>query len=381
MRDLLPQEDPGPEWAEVEEEAEEGSGIPPLISRLMSAREFCAIERPPPEPLLGPLIYRGRRLVVAGETGAGKSTWSYQATHAICHAEDFLGYRGAGGRGLILDFEQDEEDVADLLRASGMADSDLIDVISVPHGVAFDKEPRYRKELEDVYEAGKYCVVLLDPLYKVFGGDSSNERESVELMRHFDFWRSGANGRWPKHGLIVPMHARKPPPKAKFTIAEIFGSTAWVRGAENVYGIQFVNQGYSQLYAWKMRSHRIQDAEPADDDVTLNRGDIMGMVFKLGEGFRRGKAQPKEKAIDTVARVLQEFPEEVWTTEKLMEAVPGRGGEGHASRSTIDRCLRELGDAVRAGTAADGAKTFSWVGIKTRPTDEDIERWEEAARG
>lgn len=345
--------------------------------RTLTAREFCALERPDPVPLCGPLLYQGSRFVVAAASGDGKSTFSTQMMDAIVNGKDFLGWPGVGKvRGLIVDVEQSEYDLDDVLRRYGLDASDDVDILHIPDGAELDKNELEQGYMEYLLERGQYGVVLADPLYKLFRGDSTSEREATELMRRFDRWRMGdAEGRWGPFGLIMPMHARKPPPRTRFTMAEIFGSTAWVRGAETVAGLQLVNHGYSQLYAWKRRG-RVGDVE----GVTFQRGDAIGLVFDDEQGFRRGKAQAKEKSADIVRRLI--FEENLgrgWSVAMLMEAVPGRGGKGTASRSSIDRALRELGDDITKTTGADGETMFKPAPQQIQINPGDEERWERMA--
>ena len=90
--------------------------------------------------------------------------------------------------------------------------------------------------------------MLVDPLYKAHTGDSNDERSAVDLMRRFDKWRDDLG-----FALIIPVHTRKPPPATKFTVNELFGSSAYQRGAEIVLGLQRVRPGYSRLHFFKDR--------------------------------------------------------------------------------------------------------------------------------
>lgn len=353
-----------------------------FFDRLKTAREFCEVERPPPLTLMGPLLYRGSRLVPAAGTGDGKSTFSTQLTAAVVRGEEFLGWPGAGGvRGLIIDVEQDEFTLEDVLVKFDLDKCDEIDILHIPEGAELDKNELEQSYMEYVLEQGNYGIVLADPLYKLFRGDSTSEREAVELMRRFDRWRMGVPGRFEPFGLVMPMHARKPPPRAKFTMAEIFGSTAWVRGAETVIGLQMVNHGYTQMYPWKRRG-RFGDVE----GVTFQRGDTIGLLYDDEHGFRRGKAQAREKAVDMVLRLIREENlDRGWSTAMLQEAVPGRNGKTPASRSTIDRALRDLGEQVIKTTGADGESMFRpnpRLALSMDPPDDDeLRRLEEMAHG
>lgn len=383
MIDLVPPPDPDDDpGSEIPSDDELYGGPGSFFDRLKTAREFCEVVRPVPTPLMGPLLYRGSRLVVAAGTGDGKSTFCTQLTRGVVMGEEFLGWQGAGGvRGLILDVEQDDYTLEDVLRKFHLEACDDIDILHIPEGAELDKNELEQGWMEYLLEQGNYGIVLADPLYKLFRGDSTSEREAVELMRRFDRWRMGVPGRWDPFGLVMPMHARKPPPRAKFTMAEIFGSTAWVRGAETVVGIQMVNHGYTQMYPWKRRG-RIGDV----DGITFQRGDTIGLLYDDEQGFRRGKAQAREKAVDMVLRLIREENlDRGWSTAMLQEAVPGRNGKTPASRSTIDRALKDLGEQVIKTTGADGESMFRpnpRITLPMEPPDDDeLRRLEEMAHG
>jgi hypothetical protein len=374
-----PGEDPGPE-APPGDDGEQPRG-PSFLERTLTARAFCLIDRPEPVPLLGPLIYRGGRTVIAGGTGDGKSTFGYQAVAATVYGREFIGYQGVGGvRALILDAEQDGYTAADALRRAGLADSEDVDILHIPEGAEVADLLHERRWMEEVLERGQYALVDADPLYKLHRADSSSERDAVKLMSLFDKWRMAQDCPWEPFGLLMPMHARKPPPKTKFTMAEIFGSTAWVRGAEVVMGIQQVNHGYSMLYPWKKRN-RIGDVE----GVTFQKGDTIGLVYDDKHLFRRGAGRPKETADEQVRRlVLEERQLEGWTVEMLCEAVKGRGG-GSASRTTIDRALKNMGKSVEKRTGPDGVGTFhvthqGRLDLLDPPDEAELDRYEGMAR-
>lgn len=372
---------PAPAAAPELSNEEKYGGAGSFFSRVLTAREFCAIERPEPVPLCGPLLYRGSRLVPAAGTGDGKSTFSTQLTRAIVYGEDFLGWKGAGGvRALIIDVEQDDHTLEGVLRKFHLDECDDVDILHIPEGAELDKNELEQGYMEYLLEQGDYGVVLADPLYKLFRGDSTNERDATELMRRFDAWRMGVPGRWDRFGLIMPMHARKPPPRAKFTIAEIFGSTAWVRGAETVLGLQMVNHGYSQMYPWKRRG-TIGDTE--GEEATFRRGDTIGLLYDDEHGFRRGKAQAREKAQDAILRLIREENlDRGWTRAMLCEAIPGRDGKAPASATTVDRALKALGDLVVKQTGAEGETVFRPnLRMAAPPDDSEVERWEAMANG
>jgi predicted ATP-dependent serine protease len=155
---------------------------------VLAAREILELPDPPGEDeLLGALVVRRQRVVIGAHTGHGKTTAALQMVRAVVRGEDFLGWEGAGGRALVVDAEQGLKTVKRRLREAGLHGDD-VDVVRCPDGLMLDRSAEDRAALEAVIATG-YDVVLADPHYKLHGGDSNAERETVELMRILDGWR------------------------------------------------------------------------------------------------------------------------------------------------------------------------------------------------
>src|SRR5829696_4020806 len=138
-------------------------------------------------------------------------------------------------------------------------------------------------------------------------------------MKRFDAWRE-------RYGfaLLLPVHLRKPPVGAKFSIHEFFGSSAYQRGAEVVVGVQRVRDGYSRLHFLK------------DREGDLPVPEAWGLLFDREHGFRRDPddEKPKQTAAEVIAELLEAQPE--MTLEQLAEA------SGYTDR-TVRGTLKRLG--------------------------------------
>nr|MBA2385253.1 AAA family ATPase [Actinomycetota bacterium] len=263
-------------------ETQEPVQAEPFELSVLTARQLCALPDPPTsEALLGELVVRGYRTVVGGDSGAGKTTFALAVVAAIVRGEEFLGLPGAGGcHALVLDLEQGLRTVKRRLREAGLDTCDELDYVRVPDGLALDRREDEVAAIQGLLERGRYDVVLLDPWYKAHGGDSNAEREVVDLMRLLDRWRELYG-----FALLLPMHTRKPPASEpasrRLSIHDVFGSGASVRGAENVLGLQVVDDGYSRLYFWKLRD---------GDEAFPVGGDPWGLLFSRELGYRRDPA-------------------------------------------------------------------------------------------
>ena len=187
---------------------------------------------------------------MVGHTGAGKSTLVAQMVAAVVQAGSFLDWPGAGGKALILDLEQGERSAKRMLRDAGLAESDHVDIALIADGLVLDRESEQVAAVERLLEHGGYDVVSLDPWYKAYLGNSSDEEAVKPLLLQLDAWRA-------RYGfaLVLPAHPRKPPTglSPPLTIHDVAGSGAIVRGAEVVLAIEYVSPGYSRLRFLKDR--------------------------------------------------------------------------------------------------------------------------------
>lgn len=297
-----------------------GTGDEAFSVEVLTAKELCELPDPDAsDELLGRLVVRRQRTVIGADTGAGKTTLAFAMLAATTSERELLGFTGAGGRALVIDAEQGIRTIKLRLREAGLERSEAIDFIRVPDGLALDSDQAQADVIEHQLAAGDYAVVLADPLYKLHRGDSNAEREAVDLMRRFDGWRE-------KYGfaLILLVHCRKPPVGAKFTKHEFFGSSAYLRGAEIILGLQLVRDGYSRLHFFKDR----------DGGLPINTA--WGLLFDRESGYRRDPddEKPKQTARQAVEELLAQQPE--MTTAQLAAA------SGYAER-TVTKALHDAG--------------------------------------
>jgi AAA domain len=262
--------------------------------RVMTARELCQLPDPPADDqLLGPLVERGRRVVLGGHTGEGKTTLALQIVRAVVLGRELLNWRGAGVvRALVLDAEQGLKTIKRRLAEAGLADSELVDYVRVPDGLELDSNEEHVAEVERLVAGGGYALVCADPLYKLHAGDSNAEREAVDLMRRFDAWREAY-----RFALLLPVHCRKPQPGTRFSIHDLFGSSAYVRGAEVVLGLQRTGDGAALLHWLK------------DRDGDLPVGTRWRLLFDRERGFRRDPKDGEPATRDRVAELRENDPD------------------------------------------------------------------------
>jgi hypothetical protein len=342
----------------------------------MTARELMALPEPAEDATLaGPLVIRGARTIIVGDTGHGKTALSLQIAAAILTGADVLGYQGAStGPVMVIDLEQGIRSIKRALREASLDDRDDVIYIPVPDGLALDSDPTHLAELERVVDRHRPAVLILDPYYKAHRGDANEERPIVDLMRCLDALRS-------RYGfaLILPAHPRKDPSSngaRRLTLHDVSGSGAVVRGAEVVIGIERLSHGYARLRILK------------DRDSDLPVGEAWPLIFTRGEGF---KLNPKDEhsAEEIEQRILADGGE--WRTVKewaaklrireqrtrelldqLIESGHVENKVGPPGRKSSANCYRTTPTA-RAQSGAHGPNIVSEACAPTAPTSvEDV---------
>jgi KaiC/GvpD/RAD55 family RecA-like ATPase len=318
-----------------------------------TARELLGLPEPPEgDLLLGPLIVRGGRTIIVGDTGHGKTTLAAQMVAAVLTGADVLGYTGAGlGPVLVLDLEQGVRSIKRTLRDTGLDAREDVLHVSAPDGLSLDSDEEHRSEVERIVAEHRPAVIVLDPFYKAHRGDANEERAVVDLMRYLDRLRT-------EHGfaLVLPAHPRKDPSSSgarKLTLHDVAGSGAITRGAEIVLALERLSHGYARLRFLK------------DRDFDLPIGDAWPLVFARGEGF---KLDPKEeRATEDLERRILADPE--WRT--LNEWATVLGVRKAKARELLD-VLTETGKVEYAeGPPGRNASAKCWRGGPERGTTAD----------
>jgi hypothetical protein len=363
--------EPGPDFGVDFDEPEPSPPAAPEPRGLevLTAREQVALPDPPDsDQLLGALVVRRQRIILGGHTGEGKSTMAMATVRAISAKGEFLDWTGAGGRALIIDAEQGLKTVKRRLREASLDERDDVDYVRVPDGLALNSDRRHIADVERVLEAGSYSVVVADPLYKLHAGDANDEQQAKALMRRFDGWRERFG-----FALVLPVHCRKPIPGTKFSIHDIFGSSAYVRGAEVVLGLQRVSSGLARLHFLK------------DRDGDLPIGERWELLFDHERGYRRKPDEPERDLAADVEAFLRGVP--CAPVEEIREAVEARAqsvrevlrgshqlAQVPCRRTPLrhhpnSKCWALVGDAVPgAGTEPDGTIPLAVDVVSSRPS-------------
>jgi hypothetical protein len=305
--------------------------------------------------LLGPLIYKGHRIVVGGWTGHGKTTMCMHITAAACYGREFLrpSWKGKGDlRALVVDVEQGTRTVKRVLREVGLENSDRVKYLRVPDGLALDSDPEAIAFMEKAFAQGRFDIVLADPLYKLHRGDPNDTKAATELMRRFDDWRERY-----EFALILPMHCRKPQGDRgpKLSPHDLFGSSAYQWGAEMLLGIERKSQTKTWIHWWKDR-----EGEAAEQGATV--GTHWDVRFDRHKGFERYLEGEQERLPINVAPTpkfdLAEFCFDLIkrtgavTRDDVKSGLHHKGIRWAGGMPAIDKALEHLG---ARGVISNGA--------------------------
>ena len=305
--------------------------------KILTARQMMALPTLGVEgQLLGPMLYRGHRIVVGGHTGHGKTTFTLTMVAAAVYGKSFLDWTGKGGlKALVVDVEQGNGTIQRQLTETGLMDSDQVSYWHVPDGLAFDSDPEAIAFMEAALQREHYDIVLADPLYKMHRGDPNDSIAATALMCRFDEWRTRFG-----FTLVLPMHCRKPHPNSPLSHHDLFGSSAYQWGAETLIGVERKKDGCTHLHWWKDREGELGTI-----------GTHWPLFYKRGSGFFKMDNEKKER-FDLPKHLYELIRDEDGLTREEMRNRLWQEKRPH-SMQQIDRALMKTAEW---GVTHNGAK-------------------------
>lgn len=298
-----------------------------LLSHVYTLDEMLARPTEQAEALLGNFLRKGEVTLLGGHGGQGKSTMGLRMMGAAVTGNKFLGARGEGVRGLIVDLEQgvgvaqravmrafyptgyeegvpvpdliEDMELGDLAKRIRYADwrqGSVIEDWSLVFGV-----------IEELIELHQPDLIMIDPVYKLFLGANVNEGEVVgRLISHIDSIRS----RHPVVSWLIPMHPRKPPQMGEKvpSMHDLYGSAMWGWWAGQIFTIQRTTGNGATFRICKDRMGLL---EPEDWTLTLDR--TKGYQRAVGDIGEDGPRTPEEK----IYRLLQDVTPQRLTRKEM----------------------------------------------------------------
>lgn len=333
-----------------------------LRSRLMPLSEWAM--RPEPEPgwVMGPFVVRGQRTIIAGPTGHGKSLFALSLARGIASGRGMLQYpQVTRGPVLVVDCEMGERSIRKRIIELGLEEEQDIHYWCLPDGLLLDHEEELSVLAEAVARIQPVCVVA-DPLFKMHGGDPSDNQHAVAVMRGLDRLRTNHD-----FALVIVAHMRKALQSPKggrpdMALDDIMGAGSWLFGAEIIMAIQRAGGRSSWLHTWKHRDGAFTaDGEPWEwgdgkkSMVTFTTEAIWqfsdsvtqeGMVFDGGTSVE-----------DAVLEVLREEHGK-WFNATEMAATCGRSLS--TVRNTMARMMQNHPDAPISRMRRGGSYVYRW---------------------
>lgn len=277
---------------------------------------MLAAETTAAEPLVGPYVRRNGKTIIGAHGGDGKTTMGTRIMHAHVAAEQFLGYRGSGGTGLIIDVEQNmasaqrqvmqamypgkwersrptRDIVADLPRIE--SGGRLIYALW-PEGIELGKEGVDIDVVGELIDRSGAELVMPDPVYKLMMGNPNEAETIMGFIQQWDRLREQLG-----FATLLPMHPRKPPAQGggALTMHDLYGHAHWSWWAEQIFMIKRTPGSNAATF-------RIEK----DREAELVKGDVWTLVYDEREGYSRlaGDADDSGKTLpghEQIWRLLQ----------------------------------------------------------------------------
>lgn len=256
-----------------------------VILPIKSVKSFAASVTPYHDgrAYLGPLLYGGNRVHVAGPIGHGKTTLMLEAESAALRATDFLGWTGKGKlRALHIDLEMPDHLLHRAVTDARLGDVDGLDLLHLPDGLEIDKNESHRQMIEKACEG--YDIVCIDPFYKLVENELEygSARAIIGLL---DKLRKNH----PRMCMILGFHAQEPYKKDdRLGMASISGFKFWHRAADIVLTFQRTGGNHSRLVWAKDRPGRLGVSIDEEWALEWTRGQGFQRVYELGDSHIPG---------------------------------------------------------------------------------------------
>ena len=144
---------------------------------------------PPLSPeLIEGVLREGHKMLIAGQSKAGKSFLLINLAVALAEGESWLGFKCNPGRVLILNLEVDDASylnrIDKVTKALGCPKPQLLDVWNL-RGMCTSIDELTPQLIERAQNKG-YSAIILDPLYKLNQGDENSASEMGKFFNQLD---------------------------------------------------------------------------------------------------------------------------------------------------------------------------------------------------
>lgn len=214
-------------WAEWVEEADDGL---PDIEPFSAAPEDVPEA---PEPLIEGILMPGDKMMIAGPPKAGKSFALIELCLAIASGGSWLGRQCRRGKALYVNLELKRDSrirrMAAVADAMGVSESDAAGVHCLDlRGRTVPLDRLVRSIIRRTAKSG-YRAIIIDPIYKVMGGDESDSEAVKRFCDQLDRLAEGLGC-----AVVYCHHYAKGDQWARASIDRASGSGVFSRDADTL---------------------------------------------------------------------------------------------------------------------------------------------------
>ncbi len=165
--------------------AEDGDFVTDGLPSIIDAADLVADESPTPPELIAGILHQGSKMVIGGGSKSYK-TWALaDLALSVGYGVPWLGRKTIRGRVLFLNFEIQSVFMRDRLKQIAKARGvklkpGVVDFWNL-RGYSADHSVIIPKILKRIV-GREYCLIILDPLYKLMGGADENSARDIALL-------------------------------------------------------------------------------------------------------------------------------------------------------------------------------------------------------
>ena len=248
------------------------------MAQVYSLTEFLVADFPHRSLIGGDMLDSGEKMMIFGESEAGKSYLIIQLALDLGTASPFLGYDiPVRSRVLVLQSELSERRYRErFARLSATYPLEPEIWVCTVENMKVDVEPR-RRELGVIIQDIEPDVVMIDPLRAFFQGD---ENSSQDIERLFTGFAELQTMTPTPFSLIYAHHVRKPPPgfSASTGKASVRGSSLVVDRPSTILGLE-VNATQD---VWTLHTVKARNRDKRPDAMVLDVSPETGLFVLKG---------------------------------------------------------------------------------------------------
>jgi hypothetical protein len=306
------------------------SSLPPIVRA--SDLADTVIEKP--QELIAGLLHRGSKLALGGSSKSCKTWTLLDVGLSVASGKPWLGFPTVQGRVLLVNLEIQEAFIRQRLLAVAQAKDVSLDNLDVLNLRGFETD--YSTLLPQIISHAKdlgYALIILDPIYKLFGA-GMDENRAVDIAMMLRSIERLANETGAAVAFVA--HFSKGNQAAKESIDRISGSGVFARDPDTL--VMFTK--HEEDHAFTVES-TLRNFAPVEPFVVRWEYPLM----KRDEGLDPAKLKSAGGRKPTVRSdaVLELLERPLTTTEWLRLAEQELG----ASKATFHRKLEELRQSER----------------------------------